>query len=86
MGVGVEGAVTTSAAPDHNDVQYAEEGLVITSVEPRADKCVIDTELMDHECTRNYDGRSDAMESDGLIHLIFHIRNGVSTQHIVQSV
>ena len=31
---------------------------------------VIDTEVTDHFCTRNYDGSSGAMESDGLLLLI----------------
>ena len=34
------------------------------------ENCVIDITLMDHLCTRNYDGSSGAMESDELLLLM----------------
>ena len=36
---------------------------------------IIDTSTIDHECTRNYDGSSGGMESDGLLLLMLKLDN-----------
>ena len=62
------GTGITAAAPEDDKL-----GVGITASAP-GDDCVIDPTLMDHLCTRNYDGSSGAMESDGLLLLMKQLK------------
>ena len=62
-----------SIGPTDEDQLDKEVGTGITAAAP-ADDCVLDTTLMDHDCTRNYDGSSGAMESDGLLLLMKQLK------------
>ena len=72
-----EGITAAAVIEDHTNNIMAdgvpnndeELGTGITSAAPD-ENCVIDTTLMDHLCTQNYDGSSGAMESDGILLLM----------------
>ena len=73
MGVeeqGELGAAITSATP----AQATDAGITSATVPPTTDNFVIDNTALDHECTRNYDGSSGAMESNGLLLLMKQLK------------